>query len=48
VPLLLGPLILFWVYHLVNRDDRHLHAHAMASDFSGARNAVLCWSHQSH
>jgi hypothetical protein len=26
----------FWVHHLVNRDDRHLLAHAMASDFSVA------------
>jgi hypothetical protein len=24
----------FWVHHLVNRDDRQLLAHAMASDFS--------------
>jgi hypothetical protein len=24
----------FWVHHPVNRDDRHLLAHAMASDFS--------------
>jgi hypothetical protein len=70
------------VHHLVNRDDQHLLAHAMASDFSvtwqclskttivfslriklhalirlgvslpsldtGARNGVLCESHQSH
>jgi hypothetical protein len=26
----------FWVHHIVNRDDRHLLAHAMASDFSVA------------
>jgi hypothetical protein len=26
----------FWVHHLVNWDDRHLLAHAMASDFSVA------------
>jgi hypothetical protein len=26
----------FWVHHFVNRDDRHLLAHAMASDFSAA------------
>jgi hypothetical protein len=26
----------FWVHHLVNRYDRHLLAHAMASDFSVA------------
>jgi hypothetical protein len=26
----------FWVHHLVNWDDRHLLAHAMASDFSDA------------
>jgi hypothetical protein len=26
----------FWVHHLVNRDDQHLLAHAMASDFSVA------------
>jgi hypothetical protein len=26
----------FWVHHPVNRDDRHLLAHAMASDFSVA------------
>jgi hypothetical protein len=26
----------FWVHHLVNRDDRHLLAHALASDFSAA------------
>jgi hypothetical protein len=25
-----------WVHHLVNQDDRHLLAHAMASDFSVA------------
>jgi hypothetical protein len=24
----------FWVHHLVNRDGRHLLAHAMASDFA--------------
>jgi hypothetical protein len=28
------PIILFRVHLLVNRDDRHLLAHAMASDFS--------------
>jgi hypothetical protein len=28
------PIILFWVHHLVNRDDWQLLAHAMASDFS--------------
>jgi hypothetical protein len=36
--LLLGPPFFtdysFRVHHLVNRDDRHLLAHAMASDFS--------------
>jgi hypothetical protein len=36
--LLLGPPLFynysFRVHHLVNRDDRHLLAHAMASDFS--------------
>jgi hypothetical protein len=36
--LLLGPPFFsdysFWVYHPVNRDDQHLLAHAMASDFS--------------
>jgi hypothetical protein len=36
--LLLGPPFFsyysFWVQHLVNRDDRHLLALAMASDFS--------------
>jgi hypothetical protein len=26
----------FWAYHPVNQDDRHLLAHAMASDFSVA------------
>jgi hypothetical protein len=26
----------FWVHHPVNRDDRHILAHAMASDFSVA------------
>jgi hypothetical protein len=26
----------FWVHRLVNRDDRHLLAHAMSSDFSVA------------
>jgi hypothetical protein len=41
VPLLiLGPSCFpnysFWVHRLVNRDDRHLLAHAMASDFSVA------------
>jgi hypothetical protein len=38
VPLLLGPpffsVYSFGVHHLVNWDDRHLLAHAMASDFS--------------
>jgi hypothetical protein len=24
----------FWIHHLVNRNDHHLLAHAMASDFS--------------
>jgi hypothetical protein len=28
------PIYSFWVHHLVNRDERHLLAHAMASDFS--------------
>jgi hypothetical protein len=28
-------IILFGVHHLVNRDDRHLLAHATASDFLG-------------
>jgi hypothetical protein len=39
VPLLLSPPFSnfsFWVHHLVNWDDRHLLAHAMASDFSVA------------
>jgi hypothetical protein len=31
----------FWFHHPVNRDDRHLLAHAMASDFSFA---VQCLS----
>jgi hypothetical protein len=26
----------FWAHHLANPDDRHLFAHAMASDFSVA------------
>jgi hypothetical protein len=30
----------FWVHHLVNWDDRHLLAHAMASDFSAAWQCV--------
>jgi hypothetical protein len=30
------PIILFGVHHLVNQDDRHFHAHAMASDYSVA------------
>jgi hypothetical protein len=38
--LLLGPqfyqLSFFLVHHPVNRDDRHLRAHAMASDFTVA------------
>jgi hypothetical protein len=38
--LLLGPPFFsdysFWIHHLVNWDDRHLLAHAMASDFSFA------------
>jgi hypothetical protein len=38
--LLLGPPFFsnysFWVHHLVNWDDRHLLAHAMASAFSAA------------
>jgi hypothetical protein len=28
--------LFFWVHHLFNQDDRHLLAHAMASDFSAA------------
>jgi hypothetical protein len=46
--LLLGPpfflIILFWVHHVVNQDDRHLLAHAMASDFSVPQqpSAFLC------
>jgi hypothetical protein len=36
--LLLGPSLFsnssFWVNHPVNREDQHLLAHAMASDFS--------------
>jgi hypothetical protein len=36
--LLLGPPFFsdysFWAHHLANLDDRHLFAHAMASDFS--------------
>jgi hypothetical protein len=30
----------FWVQHLVNRDDQHLLAHAMASDFSVAKKCL--------
>jgi hypothetical protein len=30
-------IILFWVHHRVNRDDRKLLAHAMDSDFSVAK-----------
>jgi hypothetical protein len=38
-------IFLFWLFffrlhHLVNRDDRHLFAHAMASDFSGTRQCL--------
>jgi hypothetical protein len=38
VPILLGPHFFhyFLVRHLVNWDDRHLHACAMASDFTVA------------
>jgi hypothetical protein len=31
----------FWVHHPVNQDDRHLLAHAMASDFSVAWQFLL-------
>jgi hypothetical protein len=31
----------FWVHHPVNRDDRHLLAFAMASDFSAAWQFLL-------
>jgi hypothetical protein len=30
-----------WVHHLVNPDDRHLFAHAMASDFSVAWKTLI-------
>jgi hypothetical protein len=32
--------LFFWVHHLVNWDDRHVLAHAMASDFSVARQCL--------
>jgi hypothetical protein len=31
----------FRVHHLVNRDDRHLLAHAMASDFSVTKRTIV-------